>query len=336
VSPLSRALPSCSIAVIDGWALRALELSGASSYSPLRLAGSPTWVEAGQCLPEGYDCVLDADLVENAGPVVQILAEAVPGQGVRRVGEDMAKGRTLAIVGQRIGELDLHVARMIGLSQMAVRRPHVHVVNVPSTAGGALAAHLVGECLHASGARLTSTEASGRDVVSITNALETATGDLLVLVGGTGVGRTDATIEALTARGELMAHGIALHPGRTTAIGWIADSPVVAVPGQPAHALAAWWTMVQPVLDRLSGRKLRRKTVLPLSRKISSSVGVTEIVLLEQIDAGWMPLATGELSLDHIARADAWLPVPGGSEGYAAKTLVGAYPLRDQIGAFPT
>jgi molybdopterin biosynthesis enzyme len=171
--------------------------------------------------------------------------------------------------------------------------------------------------------------------VSIINTLETAAADLLVLVGGTGVGRTDATIDALAARGKVLAHGIALHPGRTTAIGWIAGRPVVAVPGAPAHALAAWWTMVQPVLDRLSGRKLRRKTVLPLSRKISSTVGVTEIVLLEQIDAAWMPLATGDLSLDHIACADAWLAVPGGSEGYAAKTLVSAYPLRDQAGAFP-
>jgi molybdopterin molybdotransferase len=42
-----------------------------------------------------------------------------------------------------------------------------------------------------------------------------------------------------------------------------------------------------------------------------------------------MPLAVGEMSLDAIARADAWLAVPGASEGFAAGTPVDAYMLRD-------
>ena len=68
---------------------------------------------------------------------------------------------------------------------------------------------------------------------------------------------------------------------------------------------------------------------LPLARKIASSVGIAEIVLLERNDGAWMPLAVGDLSLETIARADAWLAVPGGSEGFAAGTPVDAYMLRD-------
>jgi molybdopterin biosynthesis enzyme len=56
---------------------------------------------------------------------------------------------------------------------------------------------------------------------------------------------------------------------------------------------------------------------------------MTELVLLARIDGQWLPLATGELSLEAIARADAWLAVPGGSEGFAAGTPVDAYMLRD-------
>ena len=84
-----------------------------------------------------------------------------------------------------------------------------------------------------------------------------------------------------------------------------------------------------PVLDRLSGRERRRTTKLPLARKIASSVGIAEIVLFKNLDDAWMPLATGDLSLDAIARADAWLAVPGASEGYAAGTPVNAYMLWD-------
>jgi molybdopterin molybdotransferase len=152
---------------------------------------------------------------------------------------------------------------------------------------------------------------------------------MLITIGGTGVGRTDATLAALAGRGEVIAHGIALQPGRTTAVGRIEKIPVIALPGAPDQALAAWWTLVLPVLDRLSGRWPRAGLAMPLQRKIASSVGITEIVLLQQIEAAWMPLAVGELSLETIARADAWLAVPGGMEGFAAGTPVDAYMLRD-------
>jgi molybdopterin molybdotransferase len=120
-----------------------------------------------------------------------------------------------------------------------------------------------------------------------------------------------------------------LQPGRTSAVGWIGKIPVVALPGAPDQALAAWWTLVLPALDRLSGLCPRPAVTLPLARKVASSVGIAEIVLLERNHGAWMPLAVGDLSLDAVARADAWLAVPGRAEGFAAGTPVDAYMLRD-------
>ncbi len=127
----------------------------------------------------------------------------------------------------------------------------------------------------------------------------------------------------------MIAHGIALQPGRTAAVGAVGKIPVVALPGAPDQALAAWWTLALPALDRLSGLRQRQPATLPLARKIASSVGIAEIVLLEKIENTWMPLSIGEMSLDTIARADAWLQVAGLSEGFAAGTAVDAYMLRD-------
>ena len=134
---------------------------------------------------------------------------------------------------------------------------------------------------------------------------------------------------ALAARGEILAHGIALQPGRTSAVGRLGKTPVVVLPGAPDQALAAWWTLALPAVDRLSGRPLRKTVNLPLARKIASSVGIAEIVLLERKQDMWTTLAVGELSLDAIARAEAWLVVSGGSEGFAAGSPVDAYMLRD-------
>jgi molybdopterin molybdotransferase len=323
------AYPPCDIAASDGWALRARDLVGASSYSPLPLTKSSVWVEAGDAMPEGCDCVIDADCVDQTGSMVQVLAEATPGQGVRRIGADIAKGRVVIASGRRIRPLDLMIARAAGLERLNVRRPRLRIVNIPAASGHATTAQLILESARAAGAAVIFAEAAARDEASIATAIEPGACDMLITIGGGGVGRTDATIAAFAECGEVIAHGIALQPGRTTAIGRIGKVPVVALPGAPDQALAAWWVLALPVLDRLSGRPPPTPVTLPLVQKIASSVGIAEIVLLEKIDAGWMPLAVGELSLTTIARADAWLAVPGGSEGFAAGTPVDAYMLRD-------
>ncbi|MHB8268536.1 molybdopterin-binding protein [Bradyrhizobium sp.] len=327
--PPMKALPAFDMAAVDGWAFRSRDLVGASAYSPLALTGSPVWVEPGDHIPEGCDCVIDPDLVEQAGGLFQVSAEAIPGQGVRRIGGDIAEGSSFAVVGRQIRALDLLTARAAGLDTVAVRRPRLHLIDIPTIAGNAVTAHLITESARAAGAEIIRIEAGGRDAHSIAAALDAEPCDLLITVGGTGVGRTDATIKALASRGELRAHGIALRPGRTAAVGRIAGRPVIALPGAPDQALAAWWTLALPVLDRLSGRETRQTVTFPLARKIASSVGIAEIVLLGKADDAWMPLATGDLSLETIARADAWLAVPGTSEGYAASTPVDAYMLRD-------
>jgi molybdopterin molybdotransferase len=322
-------LPSRDVAASDGWALRARDLVGASSYSPLPLPVAPVWVEAGDPMPGDCDCVVDSDAVDRSGPMVQVLAEAIPGQGVRRAGGDIAGGSPVVAAGRIVRPRDLLIARAAGLDRLNVRRPRLRIVNIPATSGDLLSAQLISEAARVEGTEVISTEATGRDAAAIAGALDASACDLLVTIGGTGVGRTDAVISALAKRGEVVAHGLALQPGRTSAIGRIGDVPVLALPGAPDQALAAWWTLALAALDHLSGRERRLRQTLPLARKVASQVGVAEIVLLERAGASWIPLAVGDLSLGTIARAEAWLVISGGSEGFAAGAPVDAYILRD-------
>lgn len=324
--PPLKAYPAHDIATTDGWAFRARDLVGASSYSPLPLAAAPVWVEAGDRMPDGCDCVLDSDSLDRASPIVQVLAEAIPGQGVRRAGGDIAEGSVVVAAGRRILPRDLLIARAAGIKELKVRRPRLRIVNIP---GGSVTADMIAESTRAAGAEVARAEAAGRDLGSIAGALEPGACDLLLTVGGSGVGRTDAVVMALAARGEVLAHGIALQPGRTSAVGRIGNVPVIALPGAPDQAFAACWALALPALDRLSGRQPRKTLKLPLARKIASTVGITEIVLLEREQGAWMTLAVGELSLETIARAEAWLAVPDSAEGFAAGAPVDAYMLRE-------
>ena len=327
--PPVSAHPSRDIAVSDGWALRARDLVGASSYSPLPLSAPPIWVEAGEAMPAGCDCVIDADLLDQTGPIVQALAEAIPGQGVRRAGSEISGASAFITPGRRIRPLDLLIARAAGLSELNVRRPRLRIVNIPAASGEAVAAQLIAESARAAGADVVCVDAAGRDAASVAAAADTNACDMLITLGGTGVGGSDAVIAALARRGEVIVHGIALQPGRTAAVGRVGNIPVIALPGAPDQALAAWWTLALPVLDALSGHGPRQAVTLPLARKIASTVGIAELALVEEIQGRWMPLAVGDLSLDAIAGADAWLVVPGGAEGFAAGTPVDAYMLRD-------
>ena len=329
--PPQNAHPPHDTAISDGWALHARDLVGASSYSPLPLSAPPAWVDAGDPMPEGCDCLLDADCVDQIGPLFQALAEARPWQGVRRIGGDIAEGSTLMdfATGRQIRPLDLVIARTNGLDRFNVRRPRLRIVGIPASTGEAVTTPLIAENAQAAGAEVVCVQAAGRDVVSVATAIESDACDMLVTIGGSGVGRNDATITALARCGEVLAHGVALQPGRTAATGRIGNVPVIALPGAVDAALAAWWMLALPLLDRLSALWPRAGRILPLARKIASSVGIAEVVLLERVEEAWLPLAVGDFSLSTIARADAWLVVPGPSEGFAAGKPVGAYMLRD-------
>ncbi|MBR0987547.1 molybdopterin-binding protein [Bradyrhizobium liaoningense] len=321
-TPLLAAHPHHDIAAADGWALCANDLVGASSYSPLPLTQAPVWVEAGDAMPDGCDCVLDADAVDASGPLVQVLAEGVPGQGVRRGGSDIAERTPAGAEGHPVAAADLLLARVAGLDKLGVRRPRLSIVNVP---GATATMHMIAGIAGAAGLDVKTHEAGARDAASIADALDISCCDLILTVGGSGVGRADAAVTALAQRGDVIAHGLALQPGRTAAVAKLGKVPVVALPGSPDHALAAWLALVLPLIDRLSGRRPRRWVSLPLARKIASSVGIAEIALLAREHHGWTPLAVGEWPLQAIAGADAWLLIPDSHEGFAAGVPVDAY-----------
>ncbi len=324
--PQLAAYPPRDTAAVDGWALRANDLVGASSYSPLPLTELPVWVDAGDAMPAGCDCVLDAGAVEVSGPLAQVLAEGIPGQGVGRAGGDTADRSPAATAGHPIDATALLLARVADVERLSVRRPRLRIVNVP---GATATMQMIADLTRAAGLDVIAHEAGSRDPALIAEALDVSACDLLVTIGGSGVGRADAAVTALAQLGAEFAHGLALQPGRTAAAGRLGKVPVLALPGAPGAALAVWFALVLPLIDKMSARQPRRRVILPLARKIASSVGVAEIALLAEKHKTWTPLAVGEWPLHAIAGADAWLLIPASHEGFAAGEPVDAYLMRE-------
>src|SRR6185369_90701 len=133
-------------------------------------------------------------------------------------------------------------------------------------------------------------------------------------------GRNDTSVRTLAGQGRLIVHGVALSPGETAAFGLVEGRPVLLLPGRLDAALAAWVTLGRPLLDRLAARTAENETgeLVPLSRKVASTVGMAELVPVRRINGQAEPLASKYLSLSALARSDGCILVPAESEGYSA------------------
>jgi molybdopterin biosynthesis enzyme len=161
---------------------------------------------------------------------------------------------------------------------------------------------------------------TGRDL-GLALAAESADG--IVVIGGTGNGRNDTSVQTLAREGEVGVHGIAVTPGETAALGFIRPRPVLLLPGRLDAALAVWLLVGRRMLARLAGGDdAEPAATVTLARKVASPVGLAEFVPVRRNGDLAEPLAAKYLSLSALARADGWILVPAESEGYAEGTKV--------------
>jgi molybdopterin molybdotransferase len=136
-------------------------------------------------------------------------------------------------------------------------------------------------------------------------------------------------VQILAREGELRVHGMALTPGETSAFGFVGTRPVLLLPGRLDAALGVWLLVGRRLLDRLAaanGGENEPSETLPLARKVSSTVGLTEIVPVRRNAGQVEPMAIKYLPLSSLARSDGWILVPPHSEGCSAGSSVQVRP----------
>jgi molybdopterin molybdotransferase len=314
------ACPSAATALLDGWALAAAESVGAGGYAPVLLMQTPQRVEAGQPMPAGTDSVAPLDAVTLSDGRAEALVTVNPGDGVLPAGADSDPDIPLRRAGERLRLTDLAVLDGAGAARISVREPRVQVMPLRGSRIVAAAARLLASDIERRGgaARLD-------DSHDIAAALAVDDADAIVAIGGTGSGRNDTSARTLARAGRLVVHGIALTPGETAALGFVGSRPVLLLPGRLDAALAVWLVVGRRLLARLAAGKAGEHEAcetLPLARKVSSTVGLTEVVPVRCQGGAAEPLAMKYLPLSSLTRSDGWILVPADSEGYAAGASV--------------
>jgi len=300
------ARPMAATALIDGWAVRADAVADAGPYAPMPLSPAPAWVNAGDALPPGADAVLPGDAVTVHGATAEAHAGATVGDGMLAAGGDAAAGQILCGSGARLRATDVAALQAIGLSRVMVREPRVRVVSVGADPVALAIARAV---------------ASYGATVIFVRAFERALSedaDAVVGIGGTGAGHDDRSVLQLAKAGQVAFHGFGLSPGETAALGSVGTQPVLLLPGRLDAALAAFLVAGAALLRGLTGAPICSGMPVTLARKITSTVGLAEVVPVRRVAEGVEPLASGHWPMAALARANGWVLVPPESEGYAA------------------
>jgi molybdopterin molybdotransferase len=282
-----RAMPSFDNSSMDGYAVRASEVAGASSNSPVLLPvkgeiaagdtrrhdlvpGSVLRIMTGAPMPAGADAVVPVELTDDGSDLVAIREPVRAGNAVRPAGSDAQKGDLLLSAGTRLGAVHVALLAAAGHGAVVARpRPRVTVIATGDELvepGGELVPGQIFESnavMLSAAARQAGCPAIRYPIVrddtaavltAVQDALETA--DLLITSGGVSMGgEHDVVKAALSTLGTVTFRRVAMQPGMPQGFGTVgaAATPIFTLPGNPVSAYVSFWLFVRPALDALQG-----------------------------------------------------------------------------------
>jgi putative molybdopterin biosynthesis protein len=323
-------VPPFDRANVDGFAVRAADIAGASDTAPRRLRlnaevivcghaplldiapGSATAIATGGVVPRGADAVVmieQTDLLEDNEPAIEVRRAAAPGQLISYAGSDIARGEVVLRRGTRIGSREIGMLAACGIAEVdVVRKPKVAVLSTGDelvAPGGVLGPAKVFDSNGAIVAAAVS-EAGGEPVSfgafpdndaalerAVRNALQTC--DMVLLSGGTSKGAGDLSHAVVSRLGSpgIIVHGVALKPGKPLCLAVFDGKPLAVLPGFPTSAIFTFHAFIAPVIRALAGLppEAARTMEAQVPVRIASELGRKEFVLVALVAGEHGPVA---------------------------------------------
>ena len=339
-----RAFPSFDRVMMDGYALRSIDLGACASF---RIAGSapagaPTIAlsgEVGACvevmtgapLPSGADCIVPVEEITRISPDeirISPLYEFLPGKFIHRAGSDAAEGEVLMEAGRWLGSREIGVAASCGAAWIEVaRQPLIRVLatgdelvavdEVPAAHQIRQSnAHAISSALRRAGHAVAGIGTLGDDVAAAREQLEQTlvSSDWLVLTGAVSKGARDFIPGLLDSLGcQRIFHGIAQRPGKPAGC-WIGPTGqvIVALPGNPVSALTGLHAFVLPALGKALGVTVRPPRMVVPDGRINGLEGMTLHLPVVLGEDGRAQAAPSGNSGDFIGllRSDGFITLP--------------------------
>lgn len=310
------------------------------------LTGTATPIATGGMLPRGADAVVMVEHTEMAmlpdatrnaagapsqdDPRLRVFHSVASGQAVTFAGTDIARGETVLRFGAVLTSREIGVLAALGLTAIDVwKKPRVAIVStgneivapgetLPTGSVYDSNAAILSAAVEELGCEAVRLGTVRDDVDRLRDIIQSASDcDAVVLSGGTSKGAGDLSyqvVSELTNPG-IVAHGVALKPGKPICLAVSDGRPVVVLPGFPTSAVFTFHEFVAPVLREMAGLapENRRNVDATLPIRMNSDRGRTEYSLVSLIRsetglAAW-PMGKGSGSVTTFSLADGFITI---------------------------
>jgi len=343
-------VPSFDRSNYDGFAVRAADTFGAREESPktLRLLdviaatgvvpqdevveAHAMTIATGGMLPRGADAVVMIEHTDVEDRQLIVRRAVTSGFGVSYAGTDISAGETVVRKGTLLTSRETGTLAAIGADQVTVfRRPRVAIISTGDemiAPGEAMRpgmvydsnAQILADAVRELGGEPVYLGIVRDDLDELRQRLHSAleTTDVVLLSGGTSKGEGDLSYHVVAELDDpgIVAHGVALKPGKPICLAGTDGKPVVVLPGFPTSAIFTFHEFVAPVILALGGRPAgdHPTTAAKLAVKVNSEIGRTEYLLVGLVEGGneslaAYPMGKGSGSVTAFSRADGFVKI---------------------------
>jgi molybdopterin molybdotransferase len=354
-------LPEFASSAMDGFAVRASDVAGATPAQPRELkivgralighepegtvgAGETMHIATGAPVPAGADVIVP---IENANvdgdEVVRLLDGPPPGTHVRPRGEDVHEGDVLIPSGKRVGAPELGLLAHAGHPTPLVHpRPRVVVLSTGDELVSPTETPTFGQvrdansftifgALREMGAMPVMAGIVRDDVESLRDTIFNfeIQADAFVSSGGVSVGERDVVKAAFFRRGEVDFYKVAMQPGMPQGFGHVEGKPYFGLPGNPVSVFVSLEVFVRPAILKMMGRRhlFRPEVTARLTDQVRGPRGKLQFARVEvrHEKDGWSATPTGARGsnlISTVARANGLAMIPAGTETAPAGSTV--------------
>ncbi len=270
---------------MDGYAVAASSLTGASSQSPRVLPlvgglgfahlrrrrlsrGRTMRIVTGGELPVGADAVVPVEDARRAGGKIYFLKEVQKGEFCFPIGVDVKKGAVVVHAGAAVRAQDIGMLALLGIRELRVfSRPRVAIIATGNElvdsfdithpqkvreSHSPIFENLIREI----GGVTSSREIVRDDLDLMSDAVERALGrsDIVLTLGGTSLGEADLVEQTLRriSKKSRIVHGIKMDRGRVAGVAAVRGKPIVMLPGPVQGAMNAFLLLALPLVLRMT------------------------------------------------------------------------------------
>jgi molybdenum cofactor synthesis domain-containing protein len=285
----SEMVPPFANTAMDGFAVRAVDTTGASEQSPVTLrivgevaaghaptaavgTGEAVRIMTGAPVPAGADAIVMVERTRAEGDAVAVFQAAAAGDHVRRAGGDLETGPRVFDAGTTLTPAHLGVLASLDVAEVWCHpRPRVGVCSTGDelVASGPLAPGMIRDSnrpmllavLEEAGFEAVDCGIARDDEHVLTNTITKAVDecDALVTSGAVSMGDYDfvkVVLERLASERADSSYAwmqVAIKPAKPLAFAAIGGVPVFGLPGNPVSSRVSFELLARPALRRLAG-----------------------------------------------------------------------------------